>query len=113
MLHYFETYFSVACNKLLKMLLSMAVNWNLHIFQFNIETAFLYGKIDVSIFVAQVLGFKDPDPKKRGGVWKLKKLLYSTKQEPCMWKEPLVETFSSIGFKEAILNDVLFHHQIF
>jgi hypothetical protein len=54
------------------------------VFQFDIETAFLYGKIDTSIYVAQVLGFEDRDPKRKGWVWKLNKLLYRTKQAPQM-----------------------------
>jgi hypothetical protein len=56
-------------------MLSMAVNWNLHVFQFDVETAFLYGKINACIYVAQVLGFGDRDPKKKGWVWRLNKLL--------------------------------------
>jgi hypothetical protein len=53
------------------MMLSMSVNWNLHVFQFDVKTAFLYGKIDASIYVAQVLGFEDASPGKKGWVWKL------------------------------------------
>jgi hypothetical protein len=110
MLHYFETYSSVAQNKSLKMMLSLPVNENLHVFQFDVETAFLYGKIDASIYVSQVLGFEDPDPKKKGWVWKLKKSLYGTKQAPRMWKEHLVSTLNSVGFTASILDDALFHN---
>jgi hypothetical protein len=113
MIHYFETYSSMARNKSLKMMLSMAVNWNLHVFQFDVETAFLYGKIDACIYVAQVLGFEDSDPKKKGWVWRLNKSLYGTKQAPRMWKEHLVESLASIGFIPAILDDALFHNSEF
>jgi hypothetical protein len=54
MLHYFKTYSSVARNELLKMMLPLAVNNNYAMFQFNVETAFLYGNIDANIFVSQV-----------------------------------------------------------
>ena len=66
MIHYFETYSLVARNELLKIMLSMAINFDLIVFQFDIETAFLYGNIDASIYVSQVLGFEDVDPKKKG-----------------------------------------------
>jgi hypothetical protein len=79
MLHYFETWSSVARNKLLKMMLSMVVNMKLSVFQFDVETAFLYGNINAAIYVLQVLGFEDTDPDKKGWVWKLKKSLYGTK----------------------------------
>jgi hypothetical protein len=113
MIHYFKTYLLVAQNESLKMMLSFAVNWNLYIFQFDVKTAFLYGKIDASIYVAQVLGFEDPDPKRRGWVWKLNNSLYGTKQAPRMWKEHLVETLSSLGFNASILDDALFHNADF
>jgi hypothetical protein len=97
MLHYFETYSSVARNESLKMMLSMVVNWKLHVFQFDVETVFLYVKIDALIFVSQVLGFENNDPKKKGWVWRLNKSLYGTKQVPRMWKEHLVDTLSKMG----------------
>jgi hypothetical protein len=41
MLHYFKTYSSVARNESLKMMLLLAVNHNLTVFQFDVATAFL------------------------------------------------------------------------
>jgi hypothetical protein len=113
MIHYFETYSSVARNESLKMMLSMVFNWNLHVFQFDVESAFLYGKIDASIYVAQVLGFEDRDPKKKGWVWRLNKSLYGTKQAPRMWKEHLVESLLGLGFWALILDNALFHNDNF
>ena len=110
MLHYFETWLLVAQNESLKMMLSMAVNWNLSVFQFDVKTAFLYGKINASIYVSQVLGFEDPHPKRKGWFWKLNKSLYGTKQAPRMWKEHLVETLNKVGFTASILDDALFQN---
>ncbi|KAI7954126.1 hypothetical protein MJO28_006673 [Puccinia striiformis f. sp. tritici] len=61
MLHYFQMYSSVARNESLKMMLSIAINQDLYVFQFDVETAFLYGDIYVSIYVSQVLGIIDLD----------------------------------------------------
>jgi hypothetical protein len=78
MIHYFKTYSLVARNKSLKMMLLLAVNNNYAVFQFDVKTAFLYRNINTNIFVSQVLGFEDPDPKKKSCVWKLQKSLYGT-----------------------------------
>jgi hypothetical protein len=64
MIHYFEMSLSVARNESLKMRLLLVVNWKLLVFQFDVKTAFLYGKINASIYVAQVLGFENKYPKK-------------------------------------------------
>ncbi|KAI7963809.1 hypothetical protein MJO29_004236 [Puccinia striiformis f. sp. tritici] len=61
MLHYFKTYSSVACNESSKMMLSLAINQDLYVFPFDVETAFLYGDINASIYVSQVLGIIDLD----------------------------------------------------
>ena len=95
------------------MMLSLAVNWQLLVFQFNVETVFLYSSINASIYVSQVLGFEDTNPKKRGWVWKLNKSLYGTKQAPCMWKQHLVQTLSDVGFVASILDKKLFHNNDF
>jgi hypothetical protein len=39
MMHYFDTYASVARNESLKLLLSVAVNWSWAVFQFDVKTA--------------------------------------------------------------------------
>jgi hypothetical protein len=83
MIHYFETYSSVARNESLKMMLSLEVNHRYAVFQFDVKTAFLYVNINANIYVLQVLGFEHLDPKKKSWVWKLQKLLYGTKQAPC------------------------------
>ncbi|MBW0480620.1 hypothetical protein O181_020335 [Austropuccinia psidii MF-1] len=44
MVHYFHTYSSVERNESLKISLSLAINCDYHVFQFDVETAFLYGK---------------------------------------------------------------------
>jgi hypothetical protein len=110
-IHYFEMYLSVAWNESLKMMLSLAVNHIYAVFQFDFETAFLYGNIYTNIYVFQVLGFEHPDPKKKLWVWKLQNSLYGTKQSPRMWKVHLIQTLDSIGFKPCIIDDALFHNK--
>ena len=80
MLHYFDTYASVARNESFKLLISIAVNRRWAVFQFDVETAFLYGEIDAPVYVSQVEGFEQPG--KESWVWRLNKSLYGTKQAP-------------------------------
>jgi hypothetical protein len=65
------------------------------------------------VYVAQVLGFEDRDPKRKGWVWRLNKFFYGTKQAPRMWKEHPVESLALIGFIPVILDNALFHNAEF
>jgi hypothetical protein len=60
MRHYFIIYASVARNKSFKLLLTIAVNRAWSVYQFDVETAFLYGEIDAPVYIAQVEGFEEP-----------------------------------------------------
>jgi hypothetical protein len=97
MLHYFDTYASVARNESFKLLLSVAVNRSWNVFQFDVETTFLYGEIDAPVYVAQVEGFEEPG--KENWVWKLNKSLYGTKQAPRQWRKHLVGTLTALGLE--------------
>lgn len=97
--HYLNTYSSVGCTESLKSLLAIAVQRCLHVFQFNVENTFLYGNIDTTIYVAQVLGFEVPGKEK--WVWKLNKSLYGTKQALRCWKSNLVTTLANLGLKPS------------
>ncbi|PLW38955.1 hypothetical protein PCASD_11715 [Puccinia coronata f. sp. avenae] len=108
MQHYFNTYASVARNELFKSMLSLAVTHLLLVFQFDVKTAFLYGKMDAPVYVAQVEGFEEPGREK--WVWRLNKLLYSTKQAPRQWQKHLVATLGQIGFTSSPLDESLFYN---
>ncbi|MBW0490502.1 hypothetical protein O181_030217 [Austropuccinia psidii MF-1] len=82
-------------NKLLKILLSTFINRDMHIFQFDVQTAFLYGVIDAPVYVSQVSNFEISG--KESWVWKLNKSLYGTKQAPCQWHSHLSSTLNNIG----------------
>jgi hypothetical protein len=109
MLHYFDTYVLVAHNESFKSLLSVAVVQLLTVFQFNVETAFLYSKMDAPVYVAQFEGFEEPGREK--WVWCLNKSLYGTKQAPRQWHKHLVSTLCQIGFTLSPLNESLFYNK--
>ncbi|MBW0533283.1 hypothetical protein O181_072998, partial [Austropuccinia psidii MF-1] len=53
MLHYFDTWSSVGRNETFKAMLSLVINLNMYTYQFDIETAFLHGKMDTIVYVKQ------------------------------------------------------------
>lgn len=88
------------------MLLAIAVQRQIHVFQLDVETAFLYGDIDATVHVTQVAGFEVPG--KEGWVWRLNKSLYGTKQAPRCWKSNLLATLSTLGLMPLLGDESLF-----
>ncbi|MBW0512681.1 hypothetical protein O181_052396 [Austropuccinia psidii MF-1] len=82
MLHYFDTWSSVGQNETFKILLSMTVNLKFVAYQFDVETAFLHGNMDATVYVKQVRCYEVSG--KENWVWLLNKSLYGTKQAPRM-----------------------------
>ncbi|MBW0522322.1 hypothetical protein O181_062037 [Austropuccinia psidii MF-1] len=78
-------------------------------YQFDIETAFLHGKMDANVYVKQVKGFKVAG--KEGRVWGLNKSLYGSKQAPRMWQAKLVEVLGSLGMRPTRADDSLYSNQ--
>jgi len=106
--HYFETYASVARNESFKFMLSLTVQRNLHIFQFDVETAFLYGVMDAPVYISQVAGFEQKG--RENWVWKLKKSLYGTKQASRQWQQHLNGTLQKLGITHSILDSSLYFY---
>ncbi|GKB76271.1 retrovirus-related pol polyprotein from transposon TNT 1-94, partial [Tanacetum coccineum] len=53
------------------------------VYQMDVKSAFLYGKIEEEVYVCQPLGFEDPDFPDR--VYKVEKALYGLHQAPRAW----------------------------
>ena len=77
---YEETFALVAKMNSVRILLSLAVNrdWPLH--QFDVKNAFLHGDLEKEVYMDVPPGFEDP--KTEGKVCRLKKSLYGLKQSP-------------------------------
>ncbi|MBW0496149.1 hypothetical protein O181_035864 [Austropuccinia psidii MF-1] len=58
MLHYYEAWASVGKNETFKVMLSLVINFNYFPYQFDIETAFLHGKMDALVHIKQVKGYE-------------------------------------------------------
>jgi hypothetical protein len=77
-LDYNKTFASVVKPISYKLLFALAAAYDLKIEQINVKTSFLYGEIDVNIYIEQPERFCSK--KRPNQVYKLKKALYSLKQ---------------------------------
>ncbi|GJT53824.1 putative ribonuclease H-like domain-containing protein [Tanacetum coccineum] len=76
------------------------------VYQMDIKSAFLYGKIEEKVYVCQPLGFEDPEfPNK---VYKVEKALYGLHQAPKAWYETLSTYLLDNGFQRGQIDKTLF-----
>ncbi|GJX06778.1 putative ribonuclease H-like domain-containing protein [Tanacetum coccineum] len=76
------------------------------VYQMDVKSAFLYGKIEEEVYVYQPPGFKDPHfPDK---VYKVEKALYGLHQAPRAWYETLSTYLLDNGFHKGQIDKTLF-----
>lgn len=78
-----ETFAPVARLEAIRILLAYANHHNILLYQMDVKSTFLNGKIEEEVYVAQPRGFEDP--KHPDMVYKLNKALYGLKQAPRAW----------------------------
>ncbi|GKE35013.1 putative ribonuclease H-like domain-containing protein [Tanacetum coccineum] len=66
------------------------------VYQMDVKSAFLYGKIEEEVYVCQPPGFEDPHFLKK--VYKVEKALYGLHQAPRAWHETLSTYLLDNGF---------------
>ncbi|GJY21208.1 putative ribonuclease H-like domain-containing protein [Tanacetum coccineum] len=84
---YDEVFAPFARIEAIRLFLSYASFMNVVVYQMDVKSAFLYGKIEVEVYVCQPLGFEDPEFPDR--VYKVEKALYGLHQAPKAWYETL------------------------
>ncbi|GJU35382.1 putative ribonuclease H-like domain-containing protein [Tanacetum coccineum] len=77
----------VAIIEAIRIFLAYASHKDFVVYQMDVKSAFLYGKIEKDVYVCQPLGFEDPDFPDR--VYKVEKALYGLHQAPKAWYETL------------------------
>ncbi|GKG11203.1 putative ribonuclease H-like domain-containing protein, partial [Tanacetum coccineum] len=76
------------------------------VYQMDVKSAFLYGKIEEEVYVCQQLRFEDPDfPDK---VYKVEKARYGLHQAPKAWNETLSTYLLDNGFQRGKIDMTLF-----
>nr|GEZ23670.1 hypothetical protein [Tanacetum cinerariifolium] len=76
------------------------------VYQMDVKSAFLYGKIAEEVYVTQPRGFEDPDHRKK--VYKVVKALYGLHQAPRAWYERLSTFLLNHGYRRGTIDKTLF-----
>ncbi|GJY25991.1 putative ribonuclease H-like domain-containing protein [Tanacetum coccineum] len=107
---YDEVFAPVPRIEAIKLFLAYASFKDFVVYQMDVKSAFLYGKIDEEVYVCQPLGFEDPKfPNK---VYKVEKALYGLHQAPRAWYETLFTYLLNNGFQRGQIDKTLFIKRI-
>ncbi|GJY30519.1 retrovirus-related pol polyprotein from transposon TNT 1-94 [Tanacetum coccineum] len=104
-----ESFTPVARIEAIRIFVENAAHNNITIYQMDIKTAFLYGKLKEEVYVSQPEGFVDLDNPSH--VYKLKKALYGLKQAPRAWYDMLSSFLISQQFSKCAVDPTLFTWQ--
>lgn len=103
---YTETYSPVIKPSTIRVLLSLAVQFDWSIRQLDVSNAFLHGSVVEEVFMEQPKGFIDHDHP--DFVCRLHKALYGLKQAPRAWFHRLSSSILDIGFMASLVDSSLF-----
>ncbi|GJS81430.1 putative ribonuclease H-like domain-containing protein [Tanacetum coccineum] len=103
---YDEVFAPVARIEAITLFLAYGLFKDFVVYQMDVKSAFLYGKIEEEVYVCQPPGFKDPDFPDR--VYKVEKALYGLHQAPRAWYETLPTYFLDNGFQRGKIDKTLF-----
>ncbi|GJV09623.1 putative ribonuclease H-like domain-containing protein [Tanacetum coccineum] len=103
---YDEVFAPVARLEAIRIFLAFASYMGFIVYQMDVKSAFLYGKIDEEVYVSQPLGFLDPKyPEK---VYKVVKALYGLHQAPRAWYATLSTFLLKNGYRRGTIDKTLF-----
>ncbi|GJQ95163.1 retrovirus-related pol polyprotein from transposon TNT 1-94 [Tanacetum coccineum] len=103
---YDEVFAPVARIEAIRLFLAYASFKDFVVYQMDVKSAFLYGKIEEEVYVCQPPGFEDPDFPNR--VYKVEKALYGLHQAPRAWYETLSTYLLDNGFQRGKIDKTLF-----
>ncbi|GJW91058.1 putative ribonuclease H-like domain-containing protein [Tanacetum coccineum] len=95
---YDEVFAPVARLEAIRIFLAFASYMGLIVYQMDVKSAFLYGKIDEEVYVSQPPGFQDPKSPQK--VYKVVKALYGLHQAPRAWYATLSTFLLKNGYRK-------------
>nr|GEZ48291.1 zinc finger, CCHC-type [Tanacetum cinerariifolium] len=95
-INYEETFSHVADIRAIRILIAIAAYYDYEIWQMNIKTTFLNGRLDEDIYMEQPEGYVDPKYPNR--VCKLQRSIYGLKQASCQWNKRFDEEIKKFRF---------------
>ncbi|GJV10546.1 putative ribonuclease H-like domain-containing protein, partial [Tanacetum coccineum] len=105
-IYYDEVFAPVASIEAIRLFLAYASFMNFVVYQMDMKSAFLYGKIEEEVYVCQPLGFEDTEFLDR--VYKVEKPLYGLHQTPRASYETLSTYLFENGFQRGTIDKTLF-----
>ncbi|GJW50890.1 putative ribonuclease H-like domain-containing protein [Tanacetum coccineum] len=103
---YDEVFAPVARLEAIRIFLAFASYKGLIVYQMDVKSAFLYGKIDEEVYVSQPPGFQDPKSPQK--VYKVVKALYGLHQAPRAWYATLSTFLLKNGYRRGTIDKTLF-----
>ncbi|GJW65101.1 putative ribonuclease H-like domain-containing protein [Tanacetum coccineum] len=103
---YDEVFALVVRIEVIRLFLAYASLKDFMVYQMDVKSAFLYGKIKEEVYVCQPPGFEDPDFSDR--IYKVEKALYGLHQAPRAWYKTLSTYMLDNGFQRGKINKTLF-----
>ncbi|GJX35184.1 putative ribonuclease H-like domain-containing protein [Tanacetum coccineum] len=103
---YDEVFAPVARIKAIRLFLAYALFMGFMVYQMDVKSTFLYGRIKEEVYVCEPLGFEDPDHPNK--VYKVVKALYGLHQAPRAWYETLAKYLLGNGFHRGKIDQTLF-----
>ena len=103
---YDEVFAPVARIEAIRLFLAYASFQRFKVYQMDVKSAFLYGKIEEEVYVCQPPGFEDP--KHPDKVYRLDKALYGLHQAPRAWYDTLSTYLLNHDFIRGTIDKTLF-----
>ncbi|GKC85725.1 retrovirus-related pol polyprotein from transposon TNT 1-94, partial [Tanacetum coccineum] len=103
---YDEVFAPVARIKAIRLFLAYASFKDFVVYQMDVKSVFLYGKIEEEVYVCQPLGFEDPNFLDR--LYKVEKALYGLHQAPRAWYQTLSTYLLDNRFQKGKIDKTLF-----
>ena len=103
---YEETFAPVAKFMSIRIIFAVAVQFELHLHQMDVKTAFLNGDIDVELYMMQPEGYT-MEP---GKVCRLNRSLYGLKQASRAWNQKIDKALQELGFTKSVADYCIYVH---
>lgn len=100
-----ETFSPVTSLTIVRLLIALACQLSMRMFQFDVTTAFLHGDLDEEIYLGLPEGCDYPE----GTVCKLKKSLYGLKQSPRNWNRKIDQFLNEFNLKKSRIDECFYY----
>ena len=104
---YEETFSPVADIRAIRILIAKATYYDYEIWQMDVKTAFLNGRLDEDIYMAQPEGYVNPKFPNR--VCKLQRSIYGLKQASRQWNKRFDSEIKKFGFSQNLDEPCVYH----